>query len=91
MDESEKRAKLGKHTSEKTGNVMNTETEKETEDAGVQTDLDIVELEEKQERVMNLMEQAYKILGFDMEDIEEVGEDEEDDEFEDDVDLFEYE
>ena len=87
------------HHEEKEKNTVSEEAEKtvtqkevETEDAGIQTDLaiGINELEEKQQRVMNLMKQAAKIVGLNIEDIEDGFEydDDNEDEF-DDEDLFE--
>ena len=42
----------------------------------MQTELDIVELEEKQTHVMHLMKRAAKILGLHMEDIDTDDDDE---------------
>ncbi|VDI53199.1 Hypothetical predicted protein [Mytilus galloprovincialis] len=86
-----KRKKLSNTVSEEAEKTV-TQKEVETEDAGIQTDLaiGINELEENQQRVMNLMKQAAKIVGLNIEDIEDGFEydDDKEDEF-DDEDLFE--
>ncbi|CAC5403154.1 unnamed protein product [Mytilus coruscus] len=59
--------------------------EVETNDVGIQTDLGINDLAEKQQRVMNLMKQAANIVGLNIENIEVENEydDDNEDEFED--------
>ena len=86
-----KRTKLSAKTQTSENESVQQSVEIQTEDASVQTELDIIDLEDKQMRVMDLIRRAAKVLGLQDHALEDENDDDDHDDDDDDQDLFEYE